>query len=231
MSPLEIVLVSVLSVVVFGVILYFIIMKVFDEFKANSVEDMQILNDYAEKGGIVFLGDSLTDFFPVSEFFPKLEIINRGIAGEQTKDVKARLADVLVLEPKVLFLQIGINDMSPNRKLTAEKLSDDIIDIAKAFVKSKVYVISLYPVNRVKMSVYRMICRHSNNKRISAVNELLKQKCEQNGIEFIDMYPELLDDKGNLDKEYTIEGLHLSIKGYTKVAHKLEPYLSKSNDE
>ena len=77
---------------------------------ADKVMEHRIMNNFSGKRKIVFLGDSLTDFYPLQDFFPDFSLCNRGIAGETSSDVIRRIDDVFTLEPEVLFLQIGIND-------------------------------------------------------------------------------------------------------------------------
>jgi lysophospholipase L1-like esterase len=70
------------------------------------------LNAVAKPGSIVFLGDSITDFFRVNEFFPGVYVINRGISGDTTDGVLNRLAEsVYELSPSKIFLMIGTNDL------------------------------------------------------------------------------------------------------------------------
>ncbi|MBQ3447361.1 MAG: hypothetical protein IJG37_06945, partial [Synergistaceae bacterium] len=62
-------------------------------------------------GGIVFLGDSITDFLDFDEFLPSHHVINRGIAGDTTHGVLYRLGEVISLRPRKLFILIGTNDI------------------------------------------------------------------------------------------------------------------------
>ena len=42
---------------------------------------------------------------------------------------------------------------------------------------------------------------------------MLKNYCSDNNIPFINVYDELIDNDGNLDKQYTVEGLQSSYEG------------------
>jgi lysophospholipase L1-like esterase len=46
------------------------------------------------------------------------------------------------------------------------------------------------------------------------VNAALKKLAAQEKITLIDLYPHFLDAAGKLDKQYTIDGLHLNAAGY-----------------
>lgn len=45
------------------------------------------------------------------------------------------------------------------------------------------------------------------------------------GCTYINVFDCLLDEKGNLKAEYTIEGMHMYANGYAVVLEKLMPYL------
>src|SRR5262249_19281703 len=59
---------------------------------------------------VVVVGDSLTQR---GEWWELLErpVANRGISSDTIADVRARLDDIVALEPRVLFLCIGVNDL------------------------------------------------------------------------------------------------------------------------
>ena len=61
---------------------------------------------------IVFLGDSITHEGSWEEYFLECQTVNRGINGDTVQGVIDRLPDVLALEPKKLFLMIGVNDLN-----------------------------------------------------------------------------------------------------------------------
>jgi len=66
-----------------------------------------------DRGAIVFLGDSITEgWHSLTNDFPRLHVVNRGIGGDTTRGVLYRLkADVLDLDPKAIVLLIGTNDV------------------------------------------------------------------------------------------------------------------------
>jgi lysophospholipase L1-like esterase len=67
-----------------------------------------------DKGAVVFLGDSITQGWGggLGAAFPGVKVANRGINGDTTRGVLLRLQDdVLVLDPRVVVLLIGTNDL------------------------------------------------------------------------------------------------------------------------
>lgn len=227
MRPLEIVLTAVVGAIIIIAVVAIIIYKYYKWFVVDKVIDHRIHNDFAHKHKTVFLGDSLTDFFPVLEYFHDGEMHNRGIASEKTTDVLNRIEDVIILEPKKLVLQIGINDLIYSKKCKPQELVSRIMQIAERFkgIGSEVHIISLYPVNRKATKLSPFICRHANNKRVCEVNEQLKKACAESNIDYIDLHSLLKDENGNLNVDYTVEGLHLSANGYRIVTAALLPCL------
>ena len=49
--------------------------------------------------------------------------------------------------------------------------------------------------------------------------------CKDNNIEYINLYDELVDKDGNLNIDYTKDGLHMSEEGYEVITKKLKKYL------
>jgi len=224
MSPLEIILVCVLAV---GISVSVIFLLVINANRSNRIDLFHAINHSAITGQSVFFGDSLTDFFPISEFFPGKIIYNRGITGDTTDELLARIDTVTSLRPKTVFLQIGTNDLNKNRRPTTivhkimhitDKLKADLPEV-------KIHVISLYPISRNRKILSVFTCQLRTNKNIDMTNALLRNACEKKGLSFIDIHPLLATPGGSLKNEYTIEGLHLSERGYEVVAKALKPYL------
>jgi len=187
-------------------------------------------NQFSEKNKIVFIGDSLTDFYHTDEFFYNFDTYNRGIASDTTSGVLDRLQDnVINIEPSKIFLQIGTNDFK--YKNTSENIVSSIIKILETIKNHlpdvKLYLISLYPINDKVKHYSKVFTGRRKNSEIIKINSLLKTYCEYHEITYIDMYNHLIDENGNLIKEYTVEGLHINFEGYSKITEILLPYVSE----
>lgn len=226
MSALEIVLVSVLGSIIAITIIGILMMRALQENKANS---LNLLNTHSEKNKTVFFGDSLTDFYPLQEFFPACHIYNRGVANDMSSDLLRRMANVTELNPDKLFLLIGSNDLG--NLVRPEKVIENIDKIINLVRMSnpdvKIHIISLTPVLRAATLYSLIFCKFRTNKKLMALSTLQKAYCEQKGYTFIDIWDALADEKGRLKREYTIEGMHLSIKGYIAVSDILRPYITE----
>lgn len=155
---------------------------------------------------IVMLGDSLTAQGEWAEFFPGTSIANRGISGDTTTGMLARLDPIIAMKPKVVFIMAGINDLgkrrdSPEIIATYQKIIGDLTEGgAKVVVQSTLYV--------------SRRSRLSSNASITQINEELKAYCSSgNKCRFIDLNASM-SAKGRLNGGYTGDGIHLNGKGY-----------------
>lgn len=194
------------------------------KYHQQKLGDYQLANDRDPKDAIVFTGDSIIEFFPLKKFFGREQaILNRGIAGTDTNWLKEHIKEqVLSLEPEKLFILIGTNDLGLgyDDEHVYENISRILETIQFESIATKIYLLSILPVSHKKD--YQAKVKIRNNNDIQVLNRHLE---EQLLAEYIDLYPYLLDDEGNLADDYTTDGLHLSQKGYAIIAEHLKPYL------
>ncbi len=164
------------------------------------------------KNAIVFIGNSITDGGEWQELLDCKKCLNRGISGDISFGVLARLDDALKDKPKKIILLIGINDISRNVP------NEMIIDNYKEFVRrtnaasprTKIYLQSVLPTN----NTFRKFV-DKNEESIQILNAaMLEMAKNTDGVTYIDLYSKFLDSEGRLDKKYTNDGLHLLGEGY-----------------
>jgi len=188
------------------------------------------LNHCVTENQIVFLGDSLTEFFKTAEFFPCFGVYNRGIASDTTRGVLDRLHDnVIAIQPRKVFLQIGTNDLGaqiPIKTIVAN-IKEILTKLQAGIPNVQLYLISLYPVNAFAVIFSAFFVRNRRNKDLQRINVELEAFCIENNIKYINVFDRLTDENGRLKKEYTVEGLHVSYDGYKVISEILEPYLKE----
>ena len=161
-------------------------------------------------GGVIFLGDSITEGFPTKEAFPNENVINRGIGGDLIEGVIDRLdISIAPLKPKKIYLMIGINNLVgyPDKPIDEfamnyNKLLDELKQNAP---DAKIIAQSILPTSKG--------FAHKNSA-VRIMNEKIKLMAEQKGLEYVDLHPAMADVKGELKSEYTGDGIHLNIEGY-----------------
>jgi lysophospholipase L1-like esterase len=176
---------------------------------------------------VVFLGDSITDSWKLTEYFPNQPYINRGISGQTTPQMLIRMQpDVIAHKPKVMVLLAGTNDISGNTgPVTLEFIEGNIASIVQLahanginVVLSSVLPISDYNKNAKGEPIVRSVQRPPD--KILALNKWIKDYCDANGLVYLDYFTATVDDKGFLKAEIANDGLHPNAEGY-KIMQKL----------
>jgi lysophospholipase L1-like esterase len=167
------------------------------------------------QGRIIFLGNSITEFGEWRRLLNDSTVINRGIAGDNTYGVLARLNDVVKRRPAKLFIEIGINDFALDSKFQATV--KNVFAIAtKVHVGSpgtRVYVLSILPTNDNTKTDYPFAFH--KGKQVDQINRKLLMAAGQQHYTFIDLNSRLKDLNGKLDKKYAMpDGIHLNEQGY-----------------
>lgn len=174
---------------------------------------------------IYFLGDSLTDDCEWNELLSNPKIKNRGIIGDTTEGILSRINQLTQSKPQKIFLMIGINDLFNN--IETNKILDNYQKIIKAITdnspKTKVYIENILPFNSELDKTIRPI----NNKDILNLNNSLKNLSNNSNIFYINLYSLFLDSSGQLDQQYTIDGIHLNGKGYMIWKNEISKYIGK----
>lgn len=175
---------------------------------------MELFNNLpVVKGGILFLGNSITERGPWSELLPGKIILNRGIGGDNTFGVLARLEGVAKAAPKKIFLGIGINDLS--RNLPREVILSNyrrILDYLHVNTpKTKIYIESVLPLNEPLTTP-----EYLKNKKdsILLLNTGIQQIAKEYNVTYINLHEIFADENGDLKKELTADGIHVKPQAY-----------------
>lgn len=182
----------------------------------------------SDTDNFVFLGDSITDFYPLEEFYDNLPVVNSGVSGYKTTDILSRIDSmVTIYNPTKVFLLIGTNDVpSRSEDEIVKNIQEIVKEIQSKRPKAKIYLESILPVNRSNDDKidHGMVGERENDK-IQSINKKLKQYAEKEKITFINLYDEFVDENNEMTLKYTTEGLHLSSLGYLRLTNILLPYL------
>ncbi|BBO35422.1 GDSL-type esterase/lipase family protein [Lacipirellula parvula] len=166
---------------------------------------------------VVLLGDSITEGFEAAKYFPGRRVLNRGISADMigndlpaddNRGVLKRLDEsVFNCAATDVFLMIGINDLGSGH--TPEVMEQGYRDILQQ-IKTKtpqvrVHVQSLLPTRD-------RYAKHNAN--VLDFNNRLKKLAEEFGYDYVDVHALMVDDKGELNADYTGDGLHLNEGAY-----------------
>jgi lysophospholipase L1-like esterase len=170
---------------------------------------------------VVFMGDSITDFWRLNEYFPDRDFVNRGISGQVTGEMLGRMkADVLDLRPEAMVLLAGTNDLARGISLTT--IEDNFLMMADlaSFNKIKVVFASVLPVNDVHKAENPANERTKDRPPvyITALNEWIQRFCAQRGYVYLDYYAAMVDSAARMKDDLSDDGLHPNSKGYRIMA-------------
>ncbi len=174
-------------------------------------------------GKIVFIGNSITEGGgDWSAKFGVPDIWNRGISGDVTDGVLARLDEITHAQPKAVFLLIGINDIS-NLYYQKQIPSTDYIATNILKIADKIHKQS--PATKIYLQTVLPTTRTFTNEMELAVNSILRKNDPQGAYTLIDLHAAFADEQGQMKKEFTNDGIHLTNAGYGKWVEVVKPYI------
>ncbi|MEH1912002.1 MAG: SGNH/GDSL hydrolase family protein [Nostoc sp.] len=165
----------------------------------------------------ILAGDSLSLWFP-PELLPEgKNWLNQGISGETSNGLLKRLNIFDRTQPEVIFVMIGINDLirGMSDRVILDHQRQIISYLRKVHPTAQIVVQSILPhgaesatwKGRDKLLIVA-------NSRIRELNQQLQSISTKKGVKYLDLYPLFTNKQGNLRREFTTDGLHLSPEGY-----------------
>jgi lysophospholipase L1-like esterase len=180
-----------------------------EKLKAQSVEP----------GRVVFMGDSITDGWKLTQYFPGKPYVNRGISGQTTPQMLVRMfEDVINLKPAAVIIYAGTNDIARNTgPSTIEMVEENFQAMSELAMAHgiKVILCSITPVSDYGP---RKMTDGRPPSDILKVNTWLKAYAARIHAVYADYFAVLVDDKGMLKDGFSRDGLHPNEKGYDLMA-------------
>ena len=179
---------------------------------------------------VVFLGNSITQGWVEKhpDFFKKYGYIGRGISGQTSYNFLLRFReDVVKLQPKLVIINAGTNDVAENSCTYNEELTMGniitMVEIAK-FHKIKVILTSVLPAAGFGWN--KSIT--DAPAKIKALNTRIKAYAQANKIPYVDYYTPLVDNDGKtLNPQYSNDGVHPTKPGYEIMESIIVPAIKK----
>jgi len=206
------------------------------------MRDWAQLNRYREanrtvaKADVVFMGDSITDFWPqprFGEFFPGKNYVGRGISAQTTPQMLIRMRpDVVALKPKAVVILAGTNDIAGNTgPMTDEEVEGNLASMAEIAMANKIQVIftSILPTsnyhvapNGVPQTTVRPLAR------IQAINSWMRKYAADRKLFYVDYYSAMTDAQGMLRTELSGDDLHPNKAGYDIMAPLVDQAIARA---
>jgi len=177
---------------------------------------------------IVFMGNSITEGWSKHqpEFFANKPYINRGISGQTSPQMLLRFKqDVIELQPKIVVLLAGTNDIAGNTGPSSIAMIvnniTSMIEIAKAH-QIEVILCAVLPAFD-----YPWRPGLKPNEKIPVLNNQLLNYAKNHNIVYVDYFAAMNDGNNGLIKSYTYDGVHPNKAGYQRMGDLLTKAISE----
>jgi len=161
------------------------------------------------------MGNSITDFWIVSDsaFFSGKSYLDRGISGQTTPQMLLRFRqDVISLQPEVVVILAGINDIAGNTgPSTLEMIEDNfssMVEIAHAN-GIKVVLSSVLPAYDFPWHPGM-----EPAEKVVKLNSWIKSYAESHNCVYLDYFTSMSDEKHALKSDLSTDGVHPNKAGY-----------------
>jgi lysophospholipase L1-like esterase len=173
-------------------------------------------------GGVVFVGSSSIRKWDLPKWFGENAPLNRGFGGSQIADVNFFAARIVLKhKPRGIVFYAGDNDIAA--MVSASDVAVDFEKFCKLvhakLPRTKIAFIAIKP------SPKRWALKDEQSK----ANALIRKQCEADErLTFVDVWPAMLDSKGEPRAELFVEDkLHLNEAGYKLWTETVRPILAK----
>jgi len=180
---------------------------------------------------VVFFGDSITDMWRLEVSFPGKPYINRGIGGQTTAQMLVRFRqDVIALQPKVVVILAGTNDIAGNTGPTSlEDIEANYASMAELARAKGIRVVfsSILPVHNYTARATDLFVTRPMDQ-IQALNHWLREYCGVHRLVYLDYYAATVDERGYLRSELAEDGLHPNAAGIRIMTPLVEAAIQKA---
>ncbi|MBS0202047.1 MAG: GDSL family lipase [Planctomycetes bacterium] len=191
-------------------------------------------NERVKQGNVdlIFIGDSITQGWEGAgkavwaESYAKRNAVNLGIGGDRTQHVLWRLdnGNIDGIKPKLAVIMIGTNNSGSN---TSEQIAEGITVIVKKLrdklPETRILLLGIFP---------RGTDDNDAKRKVNAgANAIVAKLADGKMIEYLDIGPKFLDDKGVLSREVMPDLLHLNTASYKTWADSIEAHVARMMGE
>lgn len=163
---------------------------------------------------VVFLGDSITQYW--SRFDPQLyseQVLNRGLAGQASPQVLLRLQpDALALNPRVIHLMVGLNDVVGVRGWSRPDDYRNNIEAMLTLAKAAGVTVIIGAIPPVKNDGWATGAHPA--ARIRELNGWLRSIAQRDGLVFADYWTAMAAPDGTMQRKLADDGAHPNAAGY-----------------
>jgi len=187
----------------------------------NRIQDGEI--------DVLFLGDSITDFWPrrgeVSWLkFAPYHPANFGISGDRTEHLLWRVqnGELEGFKPKVTVIMIGTNNVgapaNDKPEWAANGVKKIVETVQEKLPQTKILLLGVFP---------RGAAGSAERKQVENLNKLIAPLGDGKTVRYMDISKVFLDAQGELIPETMADTVHPSAKGYDGWYAAIQPVLDE----
>ena len=194
--------------------------------------NMELMTGEPDPQRIVLMGNSITEFWyethPV--FFHENHLVGRGISGQVSSQMLARFRqDVINLEPTIVVINCGTNDIAENNGPYDEDITMDNIKSMTELALAhgiEVIITSVLPCDTFCWNpAVKDVPEKINNLNL----RILNYADSTPHVHFLDYFSSMTSDGRSMNKHYSDDGVHPNAAGYDIMETKLIDSLQSLN--
>lgn len=176
------------------------------------------------KADVCFMGNSITYGADFQKDYSDKVIVNLGYSGDRLEEMIFRQRQISAVNPDKIFIMVGSNDLE-KQYMNKERFRNCYYVLVDSIINnnpdSELYLQSLLPVNHaIKPDLY-------STQKIVDANSIIKDIAKERSLVYIDLFSKYADEKLELPKEYTYDGVHLFPSSYNLWSLELRQYIEK----
>ena len=168
---------------------------------------------------VVFMGDSITELWDrdSGKFFASKGYIGRGIGGQTTPQMLIRFQqDVVALNPKVVVINAGTNDIAGNTgPSTLEMIEDNLQSMTQIAAANGIRVVLASVTPAYDYPWKRGL---EPAEKVVSLNSWMKDYCARTGCVYADYFTPMADEKHGMKEGLSRDGIHPTPAGYAIMA-------------
>ena len=178
---------------------------------------------------VVFMGNSITQGWidMVPEFFAGRHYINRGIGGQTTPQMLIRFRqDVIHLQPKVVVILAGINDIAGNTGPSSLEMIEDNLQSMTELAQANGIEVVLCSVLPAIDFPWRPGMEPA--EKVVELNKRIEAYATLKGAVYCDYFTAMVDEQNGLPEELSGDGVHPNEAGYAIMAPLVEKAIARA---
>ena len=178
------------------------------------LSEWKITIDKRAGAGVILSSDNITDLLYMDQLL--------GSEGDDTDGIYDRLDQILPYQPATIFFLAGINDISHDLSIkeVANGIFKIVDEISRQCPNTRLYLQSLLPINE---DFHQWKLLEGKTEVIPQVNRIIHKMANERNISYLNLFS-LFSISGLhiMRPDLTIDGLHLTEKGYDVWSKKLK---------